>query len=417
MSQNSKEGQDKGIHVRDCLILVLLDWFKKEFFKWIDSPECGPCKTQSKFDGIVPPTSEEERWGAGNVESYRCPKCHHLDRFPRYNHPAKLLETRKGRCGEWANCFTLLCRCLGYESRHVVDWTDHVWTEVFSESQQRWLHCDACEGTCDKPLLYEAGWRKQLTYIIAFSREQIFDVTWRYSVNHDQVRLRRQEVTENWLVTMITKMTQQVHYKYQTPGIDVRSGPFTTLQQRIPEERVQMLQARAMKELIEFMTSKSVCDDELQGRTSGSLAWRTRRGELGLDNLVKFSPYTFKPTKKEISNKRIRIRYCASSDGYYRCADDTIADDVKPDKTGWKSGLNAVESMFRKVEHDWKMVYLARNEGRPSGLITWKIDVSDTDHMIEDVTIVVSGTTFENGAIDWQIQGDDKERPCSVLNG
>ncbi|KAG8363780.1 hypothetical protein BUALT_Bualt19G0057900 [Buddleja alternifolia] len=49
-----------------------------------------------------------------------CKMCSTTIRFPRYNDRMKLLETRKGRCGEWANCFTLYCRAFGYESRFVL---------------------------------------------------------------------------------------------------------------------------------------------------------------------------------------------------------------------------------------------------------------------------------------------------------
>ena len=43
----------------------------------------------------------------------------------------------------------------GYEARHVHDWTDHVWTEIFSDSAQRWIHVDSCEAAVDSPLMYE----------------------------------------------------------------------------------------------------------------------------------------------------------------------------------------------------------------------------------------------------------------------
>lgn len=63
----------------------------------------------------------------------RCPNCGTMVKFPRYCDPEPLLISRRGRCGEWANVFTLFCRALGYDARFVHDETDHVWTEVCND--------------------------------------------------------------------------------------------------------------------------------------------------------------------------------------------------------------------------------------------------------------------------------------------
>ena len=78
-------------------------------------------------------------------------------RFPRYNDPGRLLQTRRGRCGEWANAFALCCRAIGLDTRYILDLTDHVWVEYFSDALGRWIHMDACEAAYDQPLLYEVG--------------------------------------------------------------------------------------------------------------------------------------------------------------------------------------------------------------------------------------------------------------------
>lgn len=130
--------------------------------------------------GDETPTSDDREWHAAVVESYQCQDCKVITRFPRYNNPQKLYETRTGRCGEYANAFTGLCIALGHEARQVHDWTDHTWTEVWIHEFNRYVHMDSCEPIFDAPLTYEKGWGKQLTYCIATSTQEVVDVTKRY---------------------------------------------------------------------------------------------------------------------------------------------------------------------------------------------------------------------------------------------
>ncbi|GFW07441.1 peptide-N(4)-(N-acetyl-beta-glucosaminyl) asparagine amidase [Trichonephila clavipes] len=367
---------DSDIGLDDLVILKLLDWFKNDFFKWMDVPKCNICGVVTQNTGHVSPTPEDIFWCARTVEHYVCPRCRKSFRFPRYNHPEKLLATRIGRCGEWAICFTFLCICMEYEARLVVDWTDHLWTEVYSKSRSKWIHCDPCENICDRPLMYEIGWKKELTYIIAFSEHEVQDVTWRYTCNFKETLKRRTLCRESFLLQCLYSINER-------------------LLSRVQIEKKKYLIGRRVEELTSFLTPPKQESENYTGRTSGSLLWRLSRGEIG--SIVPQSSYVFTLSSKDIEKKYLHIKYSCSSDKYFRSGDHSIEGE------GWNSCTFSHRNVFRKVEKDWKMTYLARTEGSSEGTVSWKFDFGNCDLIIKNLKLNLHSEVFESGKVRWLI--------------
>uniref|UniRef100_A0A1D1XNE9 Peptide-N(4)-(N-acetyl-beta-glucosaminyl)asparagine amidase n=1 Tax=Anthurium amnicola TaxID=1678845 RepID=A0A1D1XNE9_9ARAE len=260
---NFKPSNDEKDH---AFLLEMLFWFKKSF-RWVNSPPCDGCGGGTSCRGMGVPLPSEIQYGGSRVEIYWCNNCSRITRFPRYNEPLKLLETRSGRCGEWANCFTLYCRAFGYESRLILDFTDHVWTECFSHAFGRWMHLDPCEGVYDKPLLYEKGWNKNLNYVIAISKDGVHDVTKRYTKKWHEVLLRRDITTEAVVSAVLSDITKECRNGYST-------------------EVMSMLEHRDQKEVKELDMNVHIHDEasqSLPGRQSGSKEWRIARAEFVSD--------------------------------------------------------------------------------------------------------------------------------------
>lgn len=396
LSNNPQFSGQKGsvpLEYDDCMILALLEWFKSDFFKWVNSPPCSNC-TQSKcrMQTMLSPTNEELKWDAHRVEGHVCDNCGSMMRFPRYNNPEKLLETREGRCGEWADCFTLLCRSLGYDSRHIMDWTDHVWTEVYSKSAQRWIHCDPCENAFDKPLLYEQGWGKKLSLLVAASCDEVVDVTWRYSDKPKEVMPRRNSMfRENWLENVLKKMNAQ-------------------RQKFFSSEKLAILQNRKIQEIREFVSPKIKSSIVYGGRTSGSAAWRTARGEMGSEKAVEtekeLCPKIYSGTKDD----EFFLKYYSKSNNY-ECS-------LERETHGWESLVYSSTSIQRKEELDWEMVYLSRSEATEKGHICWKFDLKELDKkvIVKSARINIESTVFQSGKIKMLLCTESKTAPIEGSN-
>lgn len=222
---------------------------------------------------------------------------------------------------------------------------------MYSIAQKRWLHCDPCEAACDTPLVYENGWGKKLSYIIAYSCEEVQDVTWRYSNHHKEVLTRRRDIDEKELVNALLKLREN-------------------RQKSLSEHRKRYLTKRLLMELVEMMEEKYIHflnflvrylynffnrklrDQEQIGRSSGSLDWRLSRGEIQQSDPTE---HTWVINDVDASDNIVSLRYSSALDQYeYATAKNKVL------KKGWMLGIFEQEGVFRKEEKDWKMAYLAR---------------------------------------------------------
>eukprot|EP01090_Pellita_catalonica_P014001 TRINITY_DN3460_c0_g1_i5.p1 TRINITY_DN3460_c0_g1~~TRINITY_DN3460_c0_g1_i5.p1 ORF type:complete len:373 (-),score=40.82 TRINITY_DN3460_c0_g1_i5:6-1124(-) len=145
----------------------------------------------------------------------------------------------------------------------VMDWSDHVWTEIYSDYKGSWVHADSCETAYDRPLLYESGWNKKLSYVFAFNGNEVVDVIRRYTRNFEEVATRR-TIDEAWLQSQIQILDT----------IQLQSSSLTT-------EQIETRRLRRIHEQSDLAKKRQLHQEELQGRESGGDAWKKARGEIG----------------------------------------------------------------------------------------------------------------------------------------
>ncbi|EKG20373.1 Transglutaminase-like protein [Macrophomina phaseolina MS6] len=291
-AQSLGTGKKPAWGFQDCLIRAVMRWFKRSFFSWVNNPVCVRCGSPTLAVGMTAPLPDEAARGATQVELYRCchDACGSYERFPRYNDAFVLVQTRRGRCGEWTNCFSMLCRAFGSRVRWVWSSEDHVWTEVYSTHCERWVHVDACEEAWDEPRIYTERWGKKLAYCIAFSTDGAADVTRRY-VRSAGFALERTRAFESDLLHIINEirsmrrkslpLVDKFRLEKEDAGEDRELQRYVALQ--IAHEFCKIDVANPS-----FHSSKPLSTDSVktrEGRVSGNAEWVRARGERPFEGI------------------------------------------------------------------------------------------------------------------------------------
>jgi hypothetical protein len=306
-------------------------YFKDNIMIWCNAPSCTSCGTNGdnmESVGIREPTTASEILGQANrVEVYMCKTCHVETTFPRYNNVRTLFELSchdssktPGRCGEYANLFGLYCRALGLETRYVLDYTDHVWIEVLmrmcSNETEQWCMLDSCEGVLNEYSMYEHGWGKKLSYIVAISTTCVTDVTTKYTRKfHDaSFQERRRNITSS-----------------EYNGRAIIQNINQSLQSQISAKDSKMVQQRRKMEdeYLQYVLSLSNWDKEQQyqfGRISGNIAWKALRQEVGTSHQSGTNTPTTAPTEQKL----LHNFYVESYDTSYNTDDEDFVIYIQP---------------------------------------------------------------------------------------
>jgi peptide-N4-(N-acetyl-beta-glucosaminyl)asparagine amidase len=204
----------------DWDIVPLLRWFKNDFMKWTPKdPVCEMCVNRSKGHGNViegssssssrsvaatasPPIMQIKKiiignsWKIRKLELFICNSCNYEYAFPRYAEVLKIAETKTGRCSEWSMLFGAMLSSLGIKTRIVHDFLDHCWNEAMLSQPEgeQWVHVDS---TLDYPISlnhphhYEKNWTKEYEYVLAFTADEVEDVTQTYTLKWEAIQQRR----------------------------------------------------------------------------------------------------------------------------------------------------------------------------------------------------------------------------------
>jgi peptide-N4-(N-acetyl-beta-glucosaminyl)asparagine amidase len=145
----------------------------------------------------------------------------------------------------------------------------------------------------------------------------------------------------------------------------------------------------------------------VQGRTSGDISWRIQRGETEAPPMST-EPVVISPTDAEIEAKSMIVEYDVVNNVYQR------PNDGNSEAKGFASLMHHSNNIIRKVEHDWKMVYLCREKSEKSADLSWKFLFGNQKVKGVKISMGHFNTFHQSAQVMGTVCGGDV---CTMLDG
>ncbi|KAJ9573953.1 hypothetical protein L9F63_008667 [Diploptera punctata] len=133
--------------------------------------------------------------------------------------------------------------------------------------------------------------------------------------------------------------------------------------------------------------------------SSNSVLWQLAHKDTEIK--IPAGAFVWTPTHSEVAAGRMEILYSSSRDLYVR-------EVGKEEMKGWNTGIYEQNSMFRMVENDFKVSYLARNVGTSEGTVSWKFDLGGSGTTAGNIKILFSTAVFFTGKVDAKLCSSSK---------
>jgi peptide-N4-(N-acetyl-beta-glucosaminyl)asparagine amidase len=104
------------------------------------------------------------------------------------------------------------------------------------------------------------------------------------------------------------------------------------------------------------------------------------------------------------------VNYNTVKDSFY-FTDENEEKELK----GWKNTAYSYSNIQYKIEHDWKMCYLARTQGSNAAFIEWVFNI-DGKKVLEKIEIKFTSACYEDGQIDLSLVVNQKDKEKINLN-